>query len=147
MLFREYFSSLANQASQSAWMNVRARLRLIIDVLIENKEFVLGPAITVVPQLFSLPLLISSFIFDCHNLEDSWLRYFLIVSYWISFTPQWTTFFLYIVPSSLYSNEWHQTNVGRWINNLRRRHALPSTAVTTRVTGLSSMGNKLKDKP
>jgi hypothetical protein len=74
---------------------MRVRLRLIVDVLRENKEFIVGPAITLVPQLFSLPLFISSFVFDCQNLEDSWLRHFLIVSYWISFTPQWTSFFLF----------------------------------------------------
>ena len=141
----EYFLSLVDQASRSAWKSIRDRLRLIVDVLSENKEFVLGPAITVVPQFFSLPLLISSFIFDCQNLEDSWLRHFLIVSYWISFTPQWTSFSLYIIPSSLYSNEWRQTSLGQWVNNHRRaRHesALPST----KFTGLSATQHTNKDK-
>ena len=114
--------SLADQVSQSTWTNFRGRSRLIVEVLGENKEFVVGAVITLVPQLFSLPLLISSFIFDCRNLEDSWLRHFLIVSYWISFTPQWTSFLLYILPSSLYSSEWRRTNVHRWINNLCLRH-------------------------
>jgi intracellular septation protein A len=125
-------------------MNMRDRLRLVVDVLSENKEFVLGPAITLVPQLFSLPLFISSFILDCQNLEDSWLRHFLIVSYWISFTPQWTSFFLYIVPSSLYSQEWRQTSLGRWVNNRRRRHA--SAPSTTTFTGLSTTQIMMKDK-
>jgi intracellular septation protein A len=117
------------------WMNIRAQLGLIPDVLKENKEFILGPAITLVPQLFSLPLFISSFIFDCHNLENSWLRHFLILSYWISFTPQWTSFFLYIAPSSLYSNEWRQTKVRQWMNNLLHRHASVSKT-TTKSTDL-----------
>ena len=145
MSFSEHFSSVADQVSQSIWMNIRARLRLIVDVFSENKEFILGPAITIVPQLFSLPLLVSSFIFDCHNLEDSWLRYFLIVSYWISFTPQWTSFFLYIVPSSLYSNEWRRTNAGQWMNNLRR-HQQASAPTTTTFTSLSAIRDTVKDK-
>jgi hypothetical protein len=141
----KYFSTLADQVNQSVWMNMRGRSRLIVDVLSENKEFVLGPAITLVPQLFSLPLFIASFTFNCHNLEDSWLRYFLIMSYWVSFTPQWTSFYLYIVPSSLYSNEWRQTNIGRWISNLLHRHSSAPTHLTT-FTSVSGTRNNLKDK-
>ena len=113
-------------------MNIQCRLHLIADVLRENKEFVIGPAITLVPQLFSLPLFISSFVFDCKNLEDTWLRHFLIVSYWISFTPQWTSFFLYIASSSFYSNEWRKTNLGRWMSNLPHGHpAAPTTTFSS----------------
>jgi hypothetical protein len=143
--FVEISSFLVDPAGKSIWMKTRARLRLILDVLIENKEFVVGPAITLVPQLFSFPLFISSFILDCQNLEDSWLRHFLIVSYWISFTPQWTSFFLYVVPSSLYSNEWRQTSLGQWVNNRRRaRHA--STLPSTTFTSLSATQHVNKDK-
>jgi intracellular septation protein A len=124
-------------------MNIRVHLRLIFDVLRENQEFVIGPSITLVPQLFSLPLFISSFIFNCQNLEESWLRHFLIVSYWISFTPQWTSFFLYISPSSFYSNEWRQTNVGRWMTKLPHRH--PAAQATT-FSALSGKRDIVKDK-
>jgi hypothetical protein len=117
--------------TQSMWIVLRARVRLIFDVLIEKREFIVGPAITLVPQLFSLPLFLSSFIFNCHNFENSWLRYFLIVSYWISFTPQWTSFFLYISPSSFYSNEWRKTKIGRWMNTFRLRHPRAPTTTTT----------------
>ena len=136
-------SPQADQIEESDVMNIRRRLRLIADVLNENKEFVIGPAITLVPQLFSLPLFISSFIFDCQNLEESWLRHFLIVSYWISLTPQWTSFFLYIAPSSFYSNEWHQTNAGRWIRHLLHWH---TSAPTTKSTALSLTQNITKVK-
>ena len=117
---------------------IRVRLRLILEVLRENQEFIIGPAITLVPQLFSLPLFISSFIFNCQNLEHSWLRHFLIISYWISFTPQWTSFFLYIAPSSFYSNEWRQTNLGRWMTDLP--HRLSGAQTTTFSTTLSTRG-------
>ena len=132
------------RVDQSMWMKMRDRLRLIVDVLSENKEFVLGPAVTLVPQLFSLPLFISSFILDCRNLDDSWLRHFLIVSYWISFTPQWTSFFLYIVPSSLYSSEWRKADLHRWMDRLLRQQSpAPATAATFSV--LSSVRYVIKD--
>ena len=143
--FVENSSFLVDQVGKSIWMKIRARLRFILDVLSENKEFVLGPAITLVPQLFSLPLFISSFILDCQNLEDSWLRHFLIVSYWISFTPQWTSFFLYVVPSSLYSNEWRQTKPGRLMKTLLTRHgSTPKTRTT--FTVLSTTRDQIIDK-
>ena len=116
-------------------MNIRVRLRLIVDVLRENREFVIGPAITLIPQLFSLPLFISSFIFNCQNLEDSWLRHFLIVSYWISFTPQWSSFFLYISPSSFYLSEWRQTHLGRWMTHLPHRHPAARTKAPAAISG------------
>ena len=139
------FFSLGDRANQSVWMNIRDRLQLIVDVLSENKEFVLGPAITLVPQLFSLPLFISSFILDCRNLDGSWLRYFLIVSYWISFTPQWTSFFLYIAPSSLFSSEWRRTNICRRIDQVLHRH--PPAPLATTLAMLSSTQYVTKQKP
>lgn len=127
-------SPLADPTEQLQLMDIRHRLRLIVDVLRENKEFVIGPAMTLVPQLFSLPLFISSFVFECQNLESSWLRHFLLVSYWISLTPQWTSFFLYISSSSFYSSEWRKTNLGRWIDNLRHPAASKTTFIALSVT-------------
>ena len=122
---------LANRVDQSVRRSLRVHVRLIVDVLIEKKEFVVGPAITLVPQLFSLPHFLSSFIFNCQNLDSSWLRYFLIVSYWISFTPQWKSFFLYISPSSFYLSEWRKTNIKRWMNTRQlRRPASPTMTFT-----------------
>jgi hypothetical protein len=118
------------------WIVLQARVHLIIDVLIEKKEFIVGPTITLVPQLFSLPLFLSSFMFNCQNLDNSWLRYFLIVSYWISLTPQWTSFFLYIYPSSFYSSEWRKTKIGRWMTRLLLRNA-PAPATTFSVLSIA----------
>lgn len=70
-------------------MNVRARIRLVVDVVWENKAFVLGPAITLVPQLFSLPLLISSFVCDCQNFGQ-WIN---ILLHWQSPVARTTTTF------------------------------------------------------
>jgi hypothetical protein len=88
----------------------------VFNVLSDNKELVIGPGITVVPQLFSLPLFIISFTLYCQTLENSWVRYLLIVSYFTSFIPQMISFVLYVLPSSFYSTEWHATKIGQWIS-------------------------------
>ena len=106
------------QDNQSALVNLRQRIHFILSVLNENKELVIGPGITLIPQLFSLPLFISSFTLDCQNIENSWLRYLLIASYWASFTPQLTSFFLYVSPSSFYSGEWRKTRTGQSMNSM-----------------------------
>ena len=128
-----YLFHLDGQIHRSTLNKIRRRLRLALDVLSEKKELVIGPAITLVPQLFSLPLFISAFILDCQNLDNSWLRYFLIVSYWLSFTPQWTSFFLHIFPSSFYSNEWRRTTLGRRIHQTFRRYRSPTSTVLTGI--------------
>jgi hypothetical protein len=127
-----------------ATMGWLGRIRFIGSVLNENRELVIGPGLTLIPQLFSLPLFISSFTLDCQNIDQSWLRYLLIASYWSTFTPQLISFFLYIAPSSLYSDEWRKMKIRRWLNSTLRRSqsdkiAIPSSAamgtiVTKRVS-------------
>ncbi len=116
-------------------MNFQTRIRLIMEVLSENKELVIGPGITLVPQLFSLPLFIISFTLFCQNLESSWVRYLLIASYFTSFIPQLISFMLYILPSSFYSGEWHRTKISRWISDfLRFRPSVPTITITSGTT-------------
>ena len=47
------------------------RLRLLRSVLAENKELIVGPAFTLLPQLFSLPYFIASLMLRCQNLQDT----------------------------------------------------------------------------
>ena len=89
------------------------RLRLLRTVLAENKELVIGPAFTLLPQLFSLPYFIASLTLRCQNLQGSGLRYLLTASYFTTFTPPLISFFLYISPSSFYTKEWQATSVGK----------------------------------
>jgi hypothetical protein len=89
-------------------------------VLSENKELVIGPSITLVPQLFSLPLFVISFTLYCRNLETSWVRYLLISSYFTSFIPQTISFMLYVFPSSFYSSEWHATKMSQLLSDIFR---------------------------
>jgi hypothetical protein len=91
----------------------RMNFRLVWNVLCEHKELVIGPGITLVPQLFSLPLFIISFTLYCQNLENSWVRYLLIVSYFTSFIPQLISFMLYVLPSTFYSTQWRATVIGQ----------------------------------
>ena len=120
---------------QTAPASAQHRLRFVANVLNENKELVIGPAITLVPQLFSLPLFLVTFILDCQNLENSWLRYLLIISYLISFLPQSTSFLLYILPSSFYSDQWRRTKMGKWVYKLFGWHAAPSRMKMTVLSG------------
>ena len=97
------------------------RLRLLRSVWTENKELVIGPAFTLVPQVFSLPYFIASLILRCQNLQNDRLRYLLMFSYFMSFIPQLMTFALYISPSSFYTEEWRATNLYRWLKRATAR--------------------------
>ena len=113
-------SDSANSAAIS--QKSRSRVALLLDVLNENSDLILAPAITIVPQLFSLPLYIVAFLLICQNLETNALRYMLIVCYFTSFLPQLISFLLYVTPSSFFSQEWHATVLAKWIFPLNRPH-------------------------
>ncbi len=114
----------------------RSRFRLLIDVLVENKELVVAPTFTLIPQIFSLPFFIASFSLQCQNFHDNRLRYLLIASYFTTFIPQLTSFFLYISPSSFYSKEWSSTNIGKWITTFKQTHqAILPTTKTSHIDG------------
>ncbi|CAF1296853.1 unnamed protein product, partial [Adineta ricciae] len=97
-------------------MKTSNRFHLLINVLIEKKELIIAPAFTLIPQIFSLPFFIASFSLQCKNIQSHHLRYVLIGSYFTTFIPQLTSFFLYIAPSSYYSKEWRTTFIGQRIN-------------------------------
>jgi hypothetical protein len=105
------------------------RLRLLRNVLIENKELVIGPAFTLVPQLFSLPYFIASLVLQCQNLQGHRLRYLLTVSYFTGFIPQLMSFFLYIWPSSFYMKEWRETKLYQWMTRTNGRQELTATTM------------------
>ncbi|CAF1582207.1 unnamed protein product [Adineta ricciae] len=118
--------------NESILVNYRNYLQFVFNVLSDNKELIIGPSITLVPQLFSLPLFIISFTLYCQNLENSQMRYLLIVSYFTSFIPQIISFMLYIFPSSFYSTEWHATRIGRSISAFFpvNRPTIPTITIT-----------------
>jgi hypothetical protein len=102
-------------------INTRTTFRAYIDLLMENKELILAPLVTMLPQLFSLPQFILSFSLACQEFEVDWQRYLLIISYFITYIPQVLSYKLYISPSTFYKNEFHTTLLKKKINKL---HAL-----------------------
>jgi hypothetical protein len=91
----------------------------------------MGPAFTVIPQLFSIPVLIVSYSLICQTIETSPLRYLLIASELASFIPQVISFFLYISPSSFYSREWRATNMSKRITALTQCHRQSPSTLST----------------
>ena len=110
------------------------RLHLLRTVLAENKELVIGPAFTLLPQLFSLPYFIASLTLRCQNLQGSGLRYLLTGSYFTTFIPPLTSFFLYISPSTFYSQEWRATKLAKWLMTFKQRRQDPPTTMITNRT-------------
>jgi hypothetical protein len=111
------------------------RLLFFHDGLIENKELVLGTGITLIPQLFSLPLLIISIAFACQDIETNSIRYLLI----ISFIPQLTSYFLYISPSSFYKHEWHLTKLSKWFQSFRRQDPPTTTTISCTMKDINKL--------
>ena len=106
--------------------NYRRSLHLLREVLSENKELVIGPAFTLVPQLFSLPLFAASLLLACQTIETSPIRYLFIFSIFATFVPHFTSFFLYISPSTFYTTEWRVTTLGQRITRWKEAHRTQS---------------------
>jgi hypothetical protein len=62
-------------------------------------DLLLGPTMCFITQL---PQLIILFLDICDYNLTSWFIHFIMVAYYISFTPQISLFFLYLLPSTLY---------------------------------------------
>ena len=110
------------------------RLHLLRTVLAENKELVIGPAFTLLPQLFSLPYFVASLMLQCSDLQRTGLRYLLMVSYFTAFIPPLTSFLLYISPSTFYSQEWQATSIGKWLMSFKQRRQEPTATMNTNGT-------------
>ncbi|CAF1561449.1 unnamed protein product [Adineta ricciae] len=103
---------------------IRDRKTVLQSVLIENREMIARPAITLVPSifsLFSLPLFIISLSLGCQNLEYNSIRYILILFYFLTFIPQMMMFYIYIYPSSFYWKQWHSSKINQQIIALRTK--------------------------
>ena len=123
---------LDNRARRPNTVIIQDRLHLLRSVLAENKELVIGPAFTLLPQLFSLPYFIASLILRCQNLQGTGFRYLLTASYFTTFIPPLMSFRLYISPSSFYTKEWRATSMGKWLMAFKQREL--ATSLTTRPT-------------
>jgi hypothetical protein len=72
----------------------------------EQKELYINPAVII---LSALPQIILSFSLACTEFSSSWKRYVLLITYFLSYFPQMLSLILHVLPSSLYSDEFHQT--------------------------------------
>ena len=88
----------------------------------EQKEQYVTPMIII---LSSLPQIIVSFSYACSELKQSWQRYTLLTTYFLSYLPQMLGFILYVLPSTTYSQEFHQTAMGKRF--VRRQQQVPTT--------------------
>ena len=97
----------------------RARLRgnkketfvsLLKKELKRQKELYITPMIII---LSSLPQIILSFSYACTELKESWQRYTLLTTYFVSYTPQILGFILYVLPSATFKQEFQQTMIGK----------------------------------
>ncbi|CAM2722571.1 unnamed protein product [Rotaria socialis] len=112
--------------------NMRATFHSYRNLFTENKELILAPLITMLPQLFSLPQFILSFSLACQELKVSWQRYLLIVSYFITYLPQVLSYKLYVSPSSFYKKEFNLTKLGKKITKWQKK--IVKKTETTSVT-------------
>ena len=94
----------------------RSSVRTYTNFLMTNKELILAPSVTMIPQLFSLPQFILTFSFACQEFQLVWQRYLLIISYFTTYLPQVISYKLYISPSTFYKDEFHQTKLYRKIS-------------------------------
>lgn len=94
-------------------VQIKSRWEFFRTVLHENLDLIFGPAITIVPQLFSLPYLIFSSTMGCQDFGSATVRYSLIVALSVSYIPQVTSFFLYVRFSSVYYAHFRSTTIGK----------------------------------
>ena len=89
-----------------------------------QKEQYVTPMIIV---LSSLPQTILSFSYACSELKQSWQRYILLTTYFLSYLPQMLGFILYVLPSTTFSEEFYQTRIGKRFVRSQRTVAAAAT--------------------
>jgi hypothetical protein len=98
---------------------IRARIsgnrrQKFVDVL--KRQFQTQNELYVTPIIIilsSLPQTILSFSYACSELKQSWQRYTLLITYFLSYLPQLLGYILYVLPSTTYSEEFRQTVIGK----------------------------------
>jgi hypothetical protein len=83
----------------------------------KHKEHYLTPMIII---LSSLPQIILSFSYACTEPKEPWQRYILLTTYFLSYLPQMLGFILYVLPSTTYTKEFHQTIIGKRLARVRQ---------------------------
>ncbi len=126
IITRRRATATRKQRDQSiSEVNAPSTFRTYMDLLSKNKDLILAPSVTMLPQLFSLPQFILSLSLACQEFKIGWQRVLLIISYFITYLPQVLSYKLYISPSSFYMEEFNATKlnrrISRWRTLIRRR--------------------------
>ncbi len=116
---RRIAATAKKEDDSSSTPNTRMTLAVYLDLWVKNKDRIMPPLATMVPQLFSLPQLIISFSLSCQEFKIDWKRYLLIISYFILYLPQVLSYKIYVSPSSFYQEEFHATKLHQRISQLR----------------------------
>jgi len=127
LITRRRVTALAKNKNDHTTTETNSTLtfRAYIKLLVENRELILAPLVTMVPQLFALPQFIFSFSLACKEFKVNWQRYLLIISYFLTYLPQVISYKLYISPSSFYKEEFNAAKLhhrlSKWRAFIRRR--------------------------
>lgn len=98
---------------QHWYKKIKHRWIFFRTVLQENRDLITGPAITTVPQLFSLPQIIFSSTMGCRHFGNTFVRSAFIISLFVLYIPQVSSFLLYVRSSSVYYTHFRSTFIGK----------------------------------
>ncbi len=107
-------SSIVDPENEVLIISVWNRLISFYDVSKENKELIVGPAFTLIPQLFSFPYFIVSLIFLC---QENWNKSLTLSCNYLILHIIYSSFDN-IYSSSFYTEEWKVTKISKWIYQL-----------------------------
>jgi hypothetical protein len=86
-----------------------------------HKEYYITPMIIV---FSSLPQTILSFSYACTELKQSWQQNILLTTYFLSYLPQMLGFILHVLPSTVYTEEFQQTVIGKRLIHQQRKQVV-----------------------
>ncbi|CAF0959549.1 unnamed protein product [Didymodactylos carnosus] len=89
----------------------------------------------------ALPQFLISFSLACTELNIAWQRYLLTAAYFCSYLPQVLGYYLYIVPSTFYREEFSATIFGKILKEKNKRTQLEQLERTNRTTRLETIKN------
>jgi hypothetical protein len=119
----------ASSNSQQTFTNLFLRQLKI------QKEQYVTPMIII---LSSLPQTILSFSYACSELKQSWQRYILLTTYFLSYLPQMLGCILYVLPSTAFLEEFYQTRIGKRFVRSQRTARQQNIEMKTRPPVASS---------
>lgn len=106
-----------------------------------HKEHYVTPVIVV---LCSLPQTILSFSYACAEPKQAWQRYLLLTAYFLSCSPQMLGFILYVLPSNTYTEEFHQTIIGKRLARYRRTSFILTEQKSIKMKPISTLPNSTR---